>query len=256
VHVLRLQGKEPDGPFAPRGVHSATCDAEAIARTWRGAPGANIGIAIGVGALSDVRVLDIDPKNGGDAELARLLAKHGPLPVTPTQRTGSGGSHFLLTGWPNSLLRTKLGPGVELLGPGRYFVAAPSVHPSTHARYVWKVGLETPIAPAPAWLVDLASQRRQATPAPAPRPISSSSSSRYARGALIRAVVAVERAPAGDRNNTLNREAFGIARFVHQGLLDEDLVIAALVDAAQVSGLPAHEAEKTIASALRARRSA
>jgi hypothetical protein len=253
MHVLRLHGKEPDGRHAPRGVHSASCDLETIARAWRAAPAANIGIAISVGALHHVRVLDVDPKNGGDAELARLLAEHGPLPSTPAQRTGSGGLHVLLTGWPDALLRTKLAPGIELLGPGRYFVAAPSVHPSTRARYVWTIGLEAPIAHAPAWLVALASQRSQAS-SPRRAPPAITSTSRYARAALIRAMVAVEQAANGERNMTLNREAWSIGRFVQSGALDHDLVVAAFVDAAGAAGLGRNEAERTIASALRARR--
>ncbi len=64
----------------------------------------------------------------------------------------------------------------------------------------------------------------------------------------------VEQAPNGARNDTLNQEAFGLARFIRSGDLGEDLVRRALLDAARVAGLPAVEAEKTVSSALRARK--
>jgi hypothetical protein len=54
IHVLPL---EPDGkrPKTDRGVHDASTDLRTIRMWWERWPRANIGIAIGVGALSGVR---------------------------------------------------------------------------------------------------------------------------------------------------------------------------------------------------------
>ena len=258
LHVFPLlpATKEPHGLLAPHGVKDATTDLATIRRWWARAPRANIGIAVGVGALFGVRILDEDPKNGGDRTLARLVATYGAVPTTPTQRSGSGGAHGLLR-WPSGSWKTKLisqTSGLELLGPGRYFVAAPSIHPLTGKAYVWTTDLTHDIAPAPAWLQKLA-RREERAPLDGPR-TEIVGGARYARAALISAVQRVEQAPDGDRNNTLNREAFGIARFVIAGHLDEDLVRRALEDAARVAGLEPHAIRNTISSALRGRRAA
>src|SRR5262245_58130741 len=39
-------------------------------------------------------VLDVDPRHGGDTLLAKLIAEHGPLPLTPRVSTGGGGTHY------------------------------------------------------------------------------------------------------------------------------------------------------------------
>lgn len=253
LHVFPLlpRCKAPDGSLVPHGVKQATVDASLIRRWWNRSPEANIGIAIGHGTLFGVRVLDVDPKNGGDHELARLVALHGALPSTPTQRSGSGGVHMLFR-WPSGDWKTKVGPGVEILGPGRYFVAAPSIHPSG-ARYEW-TSKKTDIAPCPAWLLEI-SRRRDIAPRQPTQPIAIVGA-RYARGALMDAIRRIETSPDGERNNELNRQAFSLSRFVRSGELGENLVRRALADAAGVAGLSAFEADQTISSALRARKAA
>lgn len=245
------RSKAPDGALVPHGVKEASNELSRVRRWWGRAPNDNIGLAIGLGALFGVRVLDVDPKNGGDLELARLIARHGALPTTPTQRSGSGGLHMLFR-WPSGDWRTKLGPGVEVLGPGRYIVGAPSVHPLTGARYEWTTSFAATLAPAPAWLLELS--RRSDLPARGPSARPPVVGHRYARGALISAARKVEAAPSGERNNELNKQAFGLSRFVRSGELDEGLVRRVLVDAARVAGLSGDEAGRTISSALRARK--
>ena len=237
LHVLRLNGKHPDGKHAPNGVHSAACSDKA----WSGRF-ANVGIAIDVGPLEGVRVLDIDPKNGGSLE-----SLPGELPLTPSQRTGSGGWHFLFR-WFGGRPKTKLLPGVELLGPGRYFVAAPSIHPRTNEAYAWTTSLDTPIADAPSWLVSLATEKPRAPRKPV-RDIGNVG--KYARAALIDAINRVERAGDGARNDTLFKETAAIARF--SVVIGDELIANAMIDAAVSIGLKEREAEKTVMSALRRR---
>src|SRR5213593_320052 len=76
-------------PLTPHGFKDATTDPAILARWCHEYPDANIGAP----TRDDEPVLDVDPRNGGDAALAQLEATHGPLPRTQTVRTGGGGSH-------------------------------------------------------------------------------------------------------------------------------------------------------------------
>ncbi len=152
VLPLVVRGKRPHPTLAPHGVYSASADPKIVRATWLQAPDANIGIAISGPRFEGVRVLDVDPRHGGDRELARLEGQHAKLPDTLRAVTGSGGAHVLLA-FPKGEYLFKLARGLELLGNGRYIVAAPSLHPSG-AAYRW-ASTGSQIAPAPEWLVEL-----------------------------------------------------------------------------------------------------
>ena len=70
------------------GYRRATCDLEWIDRHWWYHRDDNIGVRPPLAMV----VLDVDPRNGGRAALARLVAEHGPLPQTWEARTGSAES--------------------------------------------------------------------------------------------------------------------------------------------------------------------
>lgn len=130
----------------------ATSDPKKIRRwpaSWRTG---NLGIASGQGLV----VLDIDPRKGGDASLAELIAQYGPLPQTSTAITGSGGRHFLFHYPPELGLRNRLSwrPGLDVLADGGQFVVAPSVHPVTGRAYTWSSHPREGIAEAPDWLLE------------------------------------------------------------------------------------------------------
>jgi hypothetical protein len=74
----------------------------------------------------------------------------------------------------------------------------------------------------------------------------------YAAAALQRAVDSVGRATRGSRNETLNREAFGLSRFALSGALDAQLIANALATAGLAAGLAEREVRGTLASAFRA----
>lgn len=139
-------------PVDKGGRNSATADQARVRDLFRKST-ANVGIA--TGEASGLLVLDVDPRNGGDASLAQLLAKHGPLPRTPTVATGGGGQHFYFR-YPAGM---KIGkpspwPGVDVIGEGFAVVAVPSIHLSGE-RYRWEVRPEeAAVAEAPAWLLD------------------------------------------------------------------------------------------------------
>jgi hypothetical protein len=117
-------------------------------------PDANIGIV--TGEISNLVVLDIDPQHGGDASLARLERRYGPLPVTIEAATGGGGRHLYFA-HPGGLTRNRTGlaQGIDLRGDGGYIVAPPSIHPSGHP-YVWaddRSPEEAMLAALPRWIL-------------------------------------------------------------------------------------------------------
>lgn len=132
-------------------VDEASSDAKVIAGWISDYPDANIGVATGAIFFA----LDVDPAAGGVDTLARLCSEHGPLPITPAQRTGSGGTHYLFQ--PVARLRNsvcKLGLGLDIRAAGGQIVLAPSV--SAKGSYQWiRPPWDIPIAPAPDWLLDL-----------------------------------------------------------------------------------------------------
>ena len=126
---------------------------------WQG----NLGILCGT-QLKDGRrllVIDIDAKNGrdGNQSLAKLEAKYGSLPPTADALTASGTKHLYFAVPADTNLRGIINllsdefPGIELLGQGRYAVAAPSV--INGRSYDWEIFPTEGIANAPKWLLDL-----------------------------------------------------------------------------------------------------
>ena len=117
-------------------------------------PDGNVGIVTGV--ISGLVVLDIDPKHGGDASLAKLIQEHGPLPHTIEAVTGGGGRHVYFS-HPGGMVRNKVGlaAGIDLRGDGGCVVAPPSVHASGKS-YTWLEGHDpeqAKLAPMPGWLL-------------------------------------------------------------------------------------------------------
>lgn len=75
---------------------------------------------------------------------------------------------------------------------------------------------------------------------------------RYAEAALLKEAEGVRDAPAGTRNDSLNRAAFKLAQFVPTGLLDETTILDTLAAAAGEAGLHAAEIRATLQSGIRA----
>ena len=251
VFPCQPRGKKPLGRLAPNGCKSATTDRETVARWWRQEPRANIGLACGVAFW----VLDVDAEDGGHEALEALEQRHGRLPDTVTQWTGSDGSHTLFA--PDERVRNsvkKLGAGLDTRSAGGYIIAWPSIHPNGN-QYRWLDGFapgERAIAEAPAWLLDLLDPPRPEPAVVAPFvPSSTRAATRYAEKAFEAELERVAFAAPGERNNALNRAAFSLGQLAGAGLLDPGEVAAALAGAALATGLDRREAEKTLASGLR-----
>jgi putative DNA primase/helicase len=197
-----------------------------------------------MGGEARLVTLDIDGPEGRES-LAALEQVHGALPQTLTSRSGrvDGGEHRIFH-VPASLdmdaIRNragKLAPGLDVRAEGGQIAVCPTVHRSGNA-YTWTE--RVPVADVPSWLFGLMSAGYAR--AAAVRPIQSEfvtprsatderDGARYARAALDSAIDAVERAPKGTRNDTLNREAFSLGGLVASGLLSESEVEDALMGA-------------------------
>lgn len=234
--------KRPLGRIVPHGLKDATTDPERVALWWRAEPQANIGVSCGAAGLL---VLDVDGA-GGEAAILALQERYGTLGETRWQRTGGGGwqAFFAETGGLGNTCG-RLGPGLDTRAAGGYVILPPSVHPSG-GTYIWW-DESAPIAPLPPWLL------RLLTDWPIPATLRALKvGDGYVRAAVEREAENVATAPQGRRNETLNVATFSLARLIGERLSESELVTA-MLDAAAACGLPAAEARRTIASAIRAR---
>ena len=145
-------------PLTQRGFLEATSERVRIESWWRQWPRANVAIA--TGAVSNLLVIDVDPRHGGEAGLERLLEEHGDLPDTAIAHTGGGGRHIYLRhpGGAIPCSNGRLADGVDIKADGGYVIAPPSLHPNGK-KYAWDDDYDivyyVPPAPCPGWLVDL-----------------------------------------------------------------------------------------------------
>lgn len=148
--VFPLHGKIP--LKKSRGIYDATAAAATIRKLWGEHPHANIGFP--TGQINGIFVVDSDGPQG-EATLADLVKKNGPLPLTYTVRTGRG-YHYYFRQPPGVKVKSGaclLGPKLDVKGDGGYVVAPPSIHPETKRPY--EVISDREPAVAPSWLIDL-----------------------------------------------------------------------------------------------------
>jgi hypothetical protein len=155
-------------PLTPKGCKDASTCVKQVADWWNQTRGlANVAIA--TGDVAGLVVLDVDPKSGGLEALQGLERRHGPLPVTPTVKTGGGGKHFYFRHPANAKIGNRVGilPGIDLRGIGGYVIAPPSHHASGE-QYAWLVSPEAPLAELPGWLFQLIQMPSPKTTDPVP----------------------------------------------------------------------------------------
>jgi hypothetical protein len=139
-------------PLTKHGFKDASLEEKQLRSWWDMKPDANV--AIRTGSCCNIVVLDIDPRNGGDDTLARLIDEHGALPKTVHAKTGGGGDHFYFN-HPGGSLFGSLDKGIDVKADGGYVIAAPSIHQSGQ-EYRWLVSpLESALAPLPKPLTEL-----------------------------------------------------------------------------------------------------
>jgi Bifunctional DNA primase/polymerase, N-terminal len=148
-------------------VLNAATDPALVTTWWTQLPEANIGIA--TGRNSNLVVLDIDGAKG-EAFLAFVEAKHGPLPPTLEVKTGKG--RHLYFRYPDNVAKVKSvahkETGLDVRADGGYVVGPPSIHASGH-RYVVVPNAPDDLPECPAWIVvyangEMAARTRKETP--------------------------------------------------------------------------------------------
>ncbi|WP_284392741.1 bifunctional DNA primase/polymerase [Devosia yakushimensis] len=145
---LKPRSKSPIEKGWPAKRYPPSAIKEAVRR------GCNIGVNI---RQSGLLVVDADPRNGGEASLAKL-AQDFTLPETPMVWSGRGdGGHHIYWRAPVGIhLPTKVGayPGIDFKSSGQV-VAPGSIHPDTGKPYVVDAWFDfsITIAEAPADLV-------------------------------------------------------------------------------------------------------
>lgn len=111
--------------------HAATEDHAVLKRLFTKYPNSNIGLMPPPGHI----VIDVDPRNGGDARGLMLTAAR-----TPTQTSGSGGTHYVVKVDDDVVLPNLKKRGIDFIKPGRQqFVVEPSMHVNG-GRYFWQAG--------------------------------------------------------------------------------------------------------------------
>lgn len=115
---------KPDkSPLTKRGFKDSTSDLEQIESWWSHYPDALVGVA--TGEKSNIVVLDIDPRNGGDTWLEENIEN---IPQTLSYKTQSGGRHFVFK-HPGGLIKStanKIARGVDVRGDGGYAIFWPA----------------------------------------------------------------------------------------------------------------------------------
>lgn len=251
--------KDAQGKPIPKsgGLAKASIDKSRIREYWTRWPDALIGVCTGATRLF---VLDFDPRidadTGEEWTLERLKAETETqigcaLPASLTSRTPSAGVHLWLR-WPDDggeAIRNSgsLPKHVDVRGAGGYVIAPPGERTESEKKpggaYRWIRGADEDgrpdfgaIAEAPAGLVRILRAGKGAQdhdgahiPAaqsgkrggPGAAATVDAAVRKYALSALDGAIRAIETARSGSRNETLNREAYGIASLVAAGALSE-----------------------------------
>ena len=144
-------------PATQRGFHDATLD-EATLQQWSTRwPNANLGMP--TGETNGLIVLDVDcgENKDGEAELAKLLAEHGPLPETLEVRTPRGGRHIYFR-HPGVKAPSRTNhplPALDVRGDGGYVLIPPSKVGDVEYSYLTR---HSPVE-CPAWLLKLLLER-------------------------------------------------------------------------------------------------
>jgi hypothetical protein len=231
---------EDKRPLTANGFKDATTDPDVIAGwTWDGM----IGATIPEGQI----VVDVDPRNGGDATMAALKDAGMGLPISKLVTTKSGGRHHYLAVEDTETLRGKLGGGVDIKKPGKGYVIVP---PSSG----YKLAVPAEVAPAPEWLVsELKGSKHEVSGEAADAKFFEQfqEGTSYGKSALERELGIMAMTREGGRNDQLNKSSFQLAQLVAGGELSETLARDELARMALQIGLEPEETAKTIESGWR-----
>jgi hypothetical protein len=230
--------KDDKAPACPHSFKDACTAAGGLATLWARYPGELVGVP--TGDASGIAVLDVDPRHNGHRWLEENRSR---LPTTRAHRTRSGGVHYVFKHRAGLKCSTgKIAPGIDVRAEGGYVIWWPLT--GLKARNV-------ALATWPDWLVPAEPPRPvpyvKAWPRPAGAAYSMSVENKL-KGISKR----LQHAREGERNAVLFWAACRIGELVNVGAAHPDFGRDLLVVAATRAGLAAAEAQRTIASAMRA----
>ena len=248
VFPVEPGGKRPLGRLVPNGFKDASTDADQIRAWWTTEPAANIGLPTGLA----FDVLDVD----GPVALERLEVwstdRPGDDVEGPTVATPRGWHAYVTpTGRGNAVNMGGLS-GVDWRGRGGYVVAPPSVK-EDGGTWDWMTGTpqdlgpDTPIIPAPEWVLQLFERRVEPAMGTLPRHAGRTG---YGAAALERELGRLALAMEGSRNHQLNASAYSLGQLVGVRALDAEETGQALLRVAMGLGLGEQEATATIRSGM------
>ena len=225
------------------GHHDATVDEQGLRASFaRG----GAGLAVACGSYSGLLVVDVDEKSGrsGSGTLREMGLE---LPPTVTALTRSGGTHHFYR-WPvgarsrNDLFGGEC--GLDVKADGGYVVA----WPTEGYRFLEKVRPPSALPDPPHWAVI---RRREEVEAPFAGKEPGWGEINDMWNVLDATEQRLSEAPAGSRNDELNKLAFGVGRLVAWRYLPREEAIEALQRGALAAGLSEREIGWTIRSAFR-----
>ena len=175
-------------------------------------------------------VVETDTKAGGHAHdgepsLKALEAKRGTLPETLQAISPSGSVHryFRHPGRDikiKTAVRRRSARGVDVRGDGGMVLAPPTINPAGRRRL--SLDQQNPIAPMPAWLIELTREKPRVTISQrAVAAITINGSNGYGTAAMQYEIANIHRAEPGHRNAALNKAGFSLGQLVAIGLLSE-----------------------------------
>jgi hypothetical protein len=214
------------------------------ARRW---PSCNV--ALITGALSNVVVLDVDPRHGGLDSLVQLERELGELGETAVSITPGGGRHvfFRHPGGRVANSASLLAPGLDVRGDNGLCVLPPSRRADGKA-YQWWEGPDA-LAPMPPWLVARC-RPRQGPSLATSTPRTTSLTDDLLRARFEAVVSILNGAGVGSRNSALFWCALRVRDLIAEGA--PPALAVDLEDHAVHRGLTRAEAKATITSGLNA----
>jgi hypothetical protein len=243
-------GKRPLGRLVPHGLNEATTDADIIRTWWSIVPIANIGLTTGV----HFDCLDIDGPVALDALETWSEGRPGDDIEGPTAMTPRGWHVYVApTGRGNSVNLGEIA-GIDWRGRGGYVIGPPSVK-GDGTSWGWMTGTpldlgpDTPIIPAPEWVLALFDRRSQSVAPILPRHAGMTG---YGCAALERELGRLAMAQPGGRNHQLNASSYSLGQLVGARALGAEETGQALLKVAIGLGLGEQEATATIRSGMAA----
>ncbi|MFC1783819.1 phage/plasmid primase, P4 family [Planctomycetota bacterium] len=189
-------------------------------------------------------LLVIDQDNGGD--LSGLQ-----LPQTVTAITGKGGRHlYFYTDEPLGNSTGKISDHIDTRCVGGCAVYPGSIHPETRKMYKWADGLsifDIGIAELPKSVIE---KLKPKPPKVKAQPIKPTENQPYIDKVLAGCLDELQKAPEGQRNQTLNAMALRLGQFVAGGYLIRLDIEEQLYQTALEIGLDESEIMPTIQSGL------